>query len=310
MIKLERKSDSMPEPINITFLGTGAAVPSLKRRHAAILFQYEGDYFLFDCGEGTQLQMQKVKVSPMKLSKIFITHWHADHFSGILPMMESLHLSRRTKPLEIYGPEASRFIDALIELSYWGIGFEVKARDVNEEEDVEKIVDNERYEIYSIRVEHSVPTVGYCFKERDHWNIDIKKAKKFGLEGKQLKVIKSKGKINVGNKTVNLEQIAIKKEGRKIVYSGDTVPCKRLFEMAKGADLLIHDGTFIELPSLERPHSSAVEVARLAKKYKIKKLILTHLSRRYKTNKEVFDAVKPIFKSAVIAEDLMKITLK
>jgi len=300
----------MPEPINITFLGTGAAVPSLKRRHAAILFHYGPDYFLFDCGEGTQLQLEKARVSPMKLSKIFITHWHADHFSGLLPMIESLHLSRRTKPLEVYGPEASRFIDALIELSYWGIGFEVKAKDVNEENNVEKIVSNDKYEIYSIRVEHSVPTVGYCFKEKDQWNIDVKKAKKFGLEGKQLKVIKAEGKINVGKKTVKLEQIAKKREGRKIVYSGDTIPCRELFEMARGADLLIHDSTFVELPDIERPHSSVAEVAKLAKKYKIKKLVLTHLSRRYKTNKEILDVAKPIFKDAVVAEDLMKITLK
>jgi len=300
----------MPEPINITFLGTGAAVPTLKRRHAAILFQYGGDYFLFDCGEGTQLQLEKVRVSPMKLSKIFITHWHADHFAGLLPMIESLHLSRRTEPLEVYGPEASRFIDALIELSYWGIGFEIKAKDVNEDDVVEKLIDNERYEIYSIRVEHSVPTVGYCFKEKDHWNIDVNKAKKYGLEGKILREIKAKGKVKIGKKIVRLEQIATKKEGRKIVYSGDTVPCRQLFEMARGADLLIHDGTFIELPSLERPHSSAIEVAKLAKKYKVKKLVLTHLSRRYKTGKEVLDAVKPIFKNAIVAEDLMKITLK
>jgi ribonuclease Z len=80
--------------------------------------------------------------------------------------------------------------------------------------------------------------------------------------------------------------------------------------MAKGADLLIHDGTFIELPSLERPHSSAIEVARLAKKYKVKKLVLTHISRRYKNGKEVLDAVKPIFKNVTVAEDLMKITLR
>ena len=300
----------MPEPINITFLGTGAAIPSLKRRHASILFHYGPDYFLFDCGEGTQIQMEKAKVSPMKLSKIFITHWHADHFSGILPMIESLHLSRRKEPLEVYGPEASRFIDALIELSYWGIGFEVKSIDTNEEKTIEKIFDSKKYEIYSIRVEHSVPTVGYCFKERDHWNIDVKKAKRYDLEKQQLKIIKEKGKIKVGKKIVELKQIAKKKEGRKIVYSGDTVPCKQLFEMARGADLLIHDGTFVELPSIERPHSSAIEVAKLAKKYKVKKLVLTHLSRRYKTNKEVLDAVKPIFKNVVIAEDLMKITLK
>jgi ribonuclease Z len=300
----------MPEPINITFLGTGAAIPTLKRRHAAILFQYGGDYFLFDCGEGTQLQMEKAKVSPMKLSKILITHWHADHFAGILPMIESLHLSRRDHPLEVYGPEASRFIDALIELSYWGIGFEIKAKDVSTEKDVEKIFENSKYELYSIRVNHSVPAVGYCFKEKDHWNIDVKKAKKYGLKGKQLKKIKEKGKIEIGNKTIKLEQIAKKRDGRKIVYSGDTAPCKQLFEMAKGADMLIHDSTFIELPDVERPHSSATDVARLAKKYKVKKLVLTHLSRRYRTNKEVLDSVKPIFKNVIVAEDLMKITLK
>ena len=300
----------MPEPIDITFLGTGAAVPSLRRHHAAILFHYGPDYFLFDCGEGTQLRLEKARVSPMKLSKIFITHWHADHFAGILPMIESLHLSRREKPLEIYGPEASRFMDAIIELSYWGIGFEIKAKDFDEEKEIEKIIDTDRYEIYAIKVIHSVPTVGYCFKEKDHWNIDVKKAKKFGLAGKQLKEIKERGKIKIDNKIIKLEQIATKKEGRKIVYSGDTEPCKELFEMAREADLLIHDGTFVELPDVERPHSSAVEVAKLAKKYKIKKLVLTHLSRRYKTTKEIFDVVEPIFKNVVVAEDMMKITLK
>jgi len=300
----------MPEPINITFLGTGAAIPSPRRHHAAILLHYGPDYFLFDCGEGTQLQMEKARVSPMKISKIFITHWHADHFAGLLPMIETLHLSRKEKPLEVYGPEASRFIDSIVELSYWGIGFEIIPKDFDEEKELEKIVETDKYEIYAIKVKHSVPTVGYCFKEKDHWNIDVKKAEKFGLEGKQLKKIKERGKIKVGNKTIKLEQIAIKKLGRKIVYSGDTEPCKELFEMAREADLLIHDGTFVELPDFERPHSSAVEVAKLAKKYKVKKLVLTHLSRRYKTTREILDAVKPIFKNVIVAEDMMKITLK
>lgn len=299
----------MPEPINITFLGTGAAVPSLKRRHPAILFHYGPDYFLFDCGEGTQLQMEKAKISPMKISKIFITHWHADHFAGLLPLIESLHLSRRKEPLEVYGPEASRFVDAIVEMSYWGIGFDVKANDFDEDKEIEKIVENDRYEIYAIKVIHSVPAVGYCFKEKDHWNIDVKKAKKYGLAGKQLRVIKENGKIKVGKKIIKIEQIATKKTGRKIIYSGDTEPCKTLFEMAREADLLIHDGTFIELLDVKRPHSSAVEIAKLAKKYKVKKLIITHLSKRYKTTKEVLDAVKPIFKNVVVAEDLMKVTL-
>ena len=189
----------MPEPINITFLGTGAAIPSLKRRPAAILFHFGSEYFLFDCGEGTQLQLQKVRISPMRIKSIFITHWHADHFAGLLPLIETLHLSRRRDELDVYGPEASRFIDSMVEMSYWGIGFRVVPKDCGEQ-DVEKLMETDSYEIYSIRVKHSVPAVGYCFKEKDHWSIDVKKAENFGLAGRQLREIKEGGEIKVGSK--------------------------------------------------------------------------------------------------------------
>ncbi|MFH0929312.1 MAG: ribonuclease Z [Candidatus Aenigmatarchaeota archaeon] len=299
----------MPEPIKITFLGTGAAIPSLKRRPAAILLHYGSHYFLMDCGEGTQIQMQKARISPMKLNAILITHWHADHFAGILPLIETLHLSRRKEPLEIYGPEASRFIDALVEMSYWGIGFRVIPKDCGEKE-IEKLIETDTYEIYAIKVKHSVPAVGYCFKEKDHWRIDVKKADKLGLKGRILREIKEKGQVEVDGKVVKLEDIADKKTGRKVVYSGDTEICKTLLEFSREADILIHDGTFVEVPEENRPHASAVEVAKLAKKYKVKKLIITHISRRYMNEKEVYDSVKNIFKNVVIAKDMMKITLK
>ena len=238
-----RIKDSMPEPINIVFLGTGAAVPTPKMHQAAILLHYGGDYLLFDCGEGTQLQMEKAKVSPMKVNRIFISHWHADHFAGLLPLIETLHLSRRKEPLEVYGPDASRFVDALIELSYWGVGFKIEARNCGNE-DIEKLCEGEKYEVFSIRVKHSVPAVGFMFKEKDHWKIDTKKADKFGLKGKMLREIKEKGQIKTGNKVVKLEQIALLKPGRKVIYSGDTAAFENLFNHARESDLLIHDSTF------------------------------------------------------------------
>jgi len=297
----------MPEPINIVFLGTGAAVPSTKRHQAAILLQYMGDYLLFDCGEGTQLQMEKVKISPMKINKIFISHWHADHFAGLLPLIETLHLNRRKQPLDIYGPEAQRFVDSLIELSYWGVGFKINAMDCGEE-DLEKLYETESYEVYAIKVKHSVPAVGYMFKEKDRWKIDINKAKKFGLEGKKIRVIKERGKIKFGKKIIRLEEVASLIKGRKIVYSGDTVAYEKLFEIARDADLLIHDSTFVE-PVEDRPHSYGAEVAKLSKKYGVKKLILTHFSRRYKNSEEVLNSVKHLFDNVIVAEDLMKIKL-
>lgn len=293
----------MPESIEITFLGTGAAIPTTKRNHAAILMKYGQEYMLFDCGEGTQLQLQKAKVSPLKISKIFITHWHADHFAGLLPLMETLHLEKRKESLEIYGPDASRFVDALTELSYWGIGFDIKTKDVSANK---KIFENNLFEIITVKTKHSIPCVGFLFKEKDHVHIDIKKANKFGLKGKQLSEIKEKGKIKINNKSIKFDQITKITLGRKIIYSGDTMISKDLFKAAKGIDLLIHDGTFID-KNEEREHASVKDVAKEAKRAGVKKLILTHISKRYKTSKEIEDAVKSIFKNTIIAKDLMKV---
>ncbi len=293
----------MPEPIEITFLGTGSSTPTPQRGHPAILIKYSGDHMLFDCGEGTQIQLQKARVSPMKIKRIFISHWHADHFAGLLPMIETLHLQNRKEPLEIYGPEASRFVDAISELSYWGIGFEIKTKDCGEE-DMEKILDTENYEIHSIKVDHSVPSVGYIFKEKDRWNIDTKLAKKYKLSGKDLKIIKEKGIF----KGIKLSKVAKLSPGRKLIYSGDTRVSKKLFNAAKNADLLIHDGTFTE-PMESRAHSSVKEVAKLSKKYNVKKLVLTHFSRRYKSVKEIEKIAKKIFKNSIVARDMMEMKL-
>ena len=291
----------MPEPIEVTFLGTGSAVPTPKRHHPSILLRFGSENILFDCGEGTQTQLEKVKMSPMKITRIFITHWHADHFAGLLPLIETLHLSRRTIPLEIYGPDASRFVDALMELSYWGIGFKIIAKDCKAGQ---KIFENDMFEITTVKVNHSVPAVGYCFKEKDHWHINARKAEKLGLEGKELREIQEKGKL----KGIKLKDIAKMTPGRKIVYSGDTTISKELFKVATNADLLIHDGTFIET-EMSRSHSAAKMVAKLAKQHHVKKLILTHLSRRYITNDEILKIVKPIYKNTIVAHDLMKVKL-
>jgi len=153
--------------------------------------------------------------------------------------------------LRIYGPEASRFVDALSELSYWDFGFKIKTIDVDYEgTKVKRIFSGKKYDILSIPVEHSIPAVAYCFKEKDKWNIDMKKAKRLGLEeGPLLDELKTKKKIEIRGKVIKLSDVATKTPGKKIVYSGDTAPCENILKISKGADLLIHDGTFIEGPN-------------------------------------------------------------
>ncbi len=294
-------------PIEITFLGTGSGVPTLRRGQPAILLNYAGDYVLFDCGEGCQLALQKAKVSPMKIKRICISHWHADHFSGLLPLIETMHLFGRTEKLEVYGPEASRFIDSLLELSYLGFGFEIETKDAGTDEK-EKLFSGTDYDIFSIPVKHSVPAVGYMFAEKDRWNINIGKAKRIGLKGHILQEIKEKGKIIFRGRTIRIDDVARLTAGRKIIYSGDTKPCEQLF--LEKPDLLLHDGTFVEEDDVKfYSHSSAQQVAKLAKKYRIRRLVLTHLSRRYKTEKPLLNAVRPIFRNAIVAKDGMRIVV-
>jgi ribonuclease Z len=211
--------------------------------------------------------------------------------------------------LEIYAPDANRFVYDILDLSYWSIGFKVIAKDCGRQA-YEKLFETPEYEIWAIKTKHNVPSCGYALVEKSHWRIDVKKLKRFGLSpGPILNKIKQKKQTKVKNITVRLSQIASETPGRKVIYSGDTLVHRPLFKFAKGADLLLHDSTFIE-PAPSHAHPSAEQVAALAKQYKIKKLVLIHLSRRYKTSAEILRVVKPVFKSTVLAKDGMKITLR
>ena len=305
--------------IEITFLGTVSGVPSKDRNHPAIILEYYGegkDTILFDCGEGTQKQLMKSGISFMDINKIFISHWHADHFAGLIGLIQTMNLERRTKELKIFGPEAERFVSDIVDLGYFGLRFPVTAVNVPfGGEKIDKIDEGEDYEILSIPAYHTIPAVAYCFKEKDRWGIDTNKLKELGLKrGFWLKKLKSTGKSEYKDKNgktrvVKIEQVADCKPGMRVVYSGDTKPCDNLVKISKSADLLIHDGTFLEEDE-GKSHADVKQAAKIAKKAGVKQLILTHISRRYTDTKELEEEAKKVFDNLKIAHDFMKIVLK
>ncbi len=295
----------MPVPIEITILGSGSAIPSKKRKNPSILFKYEGDYMLFDIGECTQVSLQKINVSPVKIKRILITHWHADHFGGLIPFIETSHMLGRKKKLEIVAPEAEWFVEKIMELSYLDFGFKIKPKNVSTEEK-SLVVREKKYKIFSLPVEHSVPAVGYVFKEKDHWKISPSLLKKFSIPKEKIEELKTKRVITLGRRKIKISDIAKKINGRKIAYSGDTIPLEHFFREVENG-YMIHEATFLE-PVKGIKHSSIKEVCTLAKKYKIKKIILTHFSRRYTDNSLLRREAAKIYDKCIIAEDGMKIT--
>jgi len=300
--------------IQVTFLGTVSGIPSKDRNHPAIALEYFGeekDTLLFDCGEGTQKQLMQSGISFMKIKKIFISHWHADHFAGLIPLIQTMSLEKRRDELKIFGPEAEKFVSSILDLGYFGLRFPLEAINVPfEGNKIEVLDEEEEYQVFSIPVLHTVPSVAYCFQEKDRWNIDTKKLKEIGLRsGAWLKKLKKTGKMEYKGKQIKIEDVANVKPGLKVVYSGDTKPCDNMLEISRNADLLIHDGTFLEEEE-SKGHADVKQAAKIAKDAEVKQLILTHISRRYTDPKEIEQEAKKIFHNTRVAHDFMTIKLK
>jgi ribonuclease Z len=303
--------------IEITFLGTVSGIPSLDRNHPAIVLEYSSDereVLLFDCGEGTQKQLMRSGISFMKIKKIFITHWHADHFSGLIPMIQTMNLEKRREPLEVLGPESERFVSNISDLGYFGLRFPMEPINVPYEgNSPTKIVDEAEYEVHSIPVYHTVPSVAYMFKEKDRYSIDLGKLKEQGLgRGVWLKKLKKDGVAEFKGRKVRIEDVSNVKPGLRVVYTGDTKPCETVVRIAKGADVLIHDATFAEEDE-GKAHTDVKQAARIAKEAGVKKLILTHFSRRYATKEDIDmmeESARKIFPNTIAAHDFLKVKLK
>ncbi len=310
--------------VEITFLGTTASIPTKERNHPAIYLKYIGKhehYFLFDCGEGTQRQIFKAGLNFMRIEAVFITHWHADHFAGLFGLLETMTLEKRKEPLYVFGPEADKFVNVLLSLGHARRPFKVVAKPVEYHGSSEEVlIDDDEYKISSIPVSHGVPAVAFVFKEKDRIKIDKKKLKELGLpsKGKMYGELKEKGEIVYKGKKIKLEDVSFVEKGKKIVYTGDTKYCHNLVKVSKDADCLISDSTFFEDKPEDwlegRHHMTVRDAVRLAKEAGVKKLVLTHISRRYPSEKFLKEKLKEVLKeepveNVIIAKDFMKVVI-
>ena len=227
--------------MKILFLGTGGSWPCKEYNVPAIAIKKEHEILLFDCGEGTQRQFMQSKFSFMQVSKIFISHFHGDHFLGLPGLIQSMNLNDRTADLEIYGPiNTINIISTLLNLGYFSPNYKIKLFELGDSD----VVEFKKYNVTAFNVDHGIPALGFVLEEHARpGKFNLSNAKSLGIpEGPKYRKLQSGKSVTVsGNKITPEMVLGPPRPGRKIVYSGDTKPSKKIIKYAASADVLIHD---------------------------------------------------------------------
>jgi ribonuclease Z len=268
--------------LTVTFLGTGGSVPSARRSTASVLVARGGERLLFDCGEGTQRQMQR-SLGLVQVDEIYFTHFHADHVLGLPGLLKTYDLLDRELPLAIYGPPGLGEMFEGLKRIVGRLRFELDLVELKPDEPV--LYDG--YEVRPFEVVHSARAYGYALIEGERpGRFDPETARRLGVpEGPAFAALQRGESVEGGDGPVGPNQVLGEaRAGRTIVLTGDTAPCPATVKAAADAELLIHDSSFSEEDSArarETGHSTVGQAVSVAAEANVKLLALVHISSRY-----------------------------
>jgi len=327
--------------MELIILGSSAAIPVRERNLPSTALKYKNELLLFDCGEDLQRNLIEAGLKLNKPLKILISHFHGDHIIGLPGLLFRFGLISRTAPITIFGPR-NLFLYIFFHKKILGLKADYPIRIVEIDNDNKKLIifetldseipseekflednvifESDKYTLKYTEVDHSVLTFAYSFVEKPRYGkFKPERANELGIPESKLWKKLQKGEIIEfeGKKIDPLKEgiVGPKRPGRKVTYSGDTVPCESLIELGKNSDVLIHEATFSKELSdmaIEKKHSTATDAATNAKKMGAEQLILTHISSRYRDESllKLLEEAKEIFPNTLIAEDLMRVELK
>jgi len=296
------------ETLHVHFLGTAGALPTPQRSLPCIMVRRGSDTLLFDCGEGTQQQMMRARTG-FSVNAVFITHWHADHFLGTFGLTQTLSFMGRTEPLTIYGPPGVHDFAAMVrQLSRNTVRFPVESVELHGGSSVQF----GGYGVHAFATLHGIQSLGFLLAEEARpGRFDRERAVALGVRPGPLFGRLQRGetiRINRDGREVEVHQEEVMgppRPGRKICYTGDTRPVEdRIPDLARGADLLIHDATFDDRDrerALEVHHSTAGEAGAAAAALGVRTLALVHISPRYTSTAGHIEDARRFFSGEVIA---------
>jgi ribonuclease Z len=291
--------------LDVVFLGTSGSAPTGRRGLPATLVRRGGERLLFDCGEGTQRQLLRCDVGLLELEEIFLTHYHADHYLGLPGMMKTFALRGREIPLTIYGPRGLRDLLSALRRVFGRLTYPLELIEL----EPGAALDRGDYRLETFAVDHGVPAVGYALIEAERpGRFDVATADRLGVpDGPERGVLQRGEPVTLDDgKVVRPEDVlGPARAGRKLVLTGDTAPAASVVAAGAGADLLVHEATFLSDETeraRETLHATAGGAALVAREAGVSLLALTHLSTRYFGHQVVQEA-RELFPGTVVPRD-------
>lgn len=287
----------------------------MKRNVSALAVAREAEWLLFDCGEGTQTQIARAGLSPSRLTAVFITHLHGDHFNGLPGLLSTMGLDQRTRELTLRGPRGIReYKDTLERLRVSFVTYPVELREFASLPELSAVHESTDYTVSACQLDHRIFALGYRVDEHPRpGRFNVERAVSIGVpEGPLWGRLQSGEDVQLADGRIvqPSDVLGPERPGKSVAYCLDTRPCAASVELARGVDLLIHEATYTEefvQEARDYGHSTAAQAARTALDAGARRLLITHFSTRFPDPTPLLEEARAIFPNTVLAEDLTEI---
>lgn len=296
--------------MELTILGCHSATPRANKHTTSQLLEVQGNLFLIDCGEGTQMQLRKCKAKFFRIQHIFISHLHGDHFYGLIGLISSFRLLGRSAPLHVYGPEGIKEIITLqLKLAKSWTDYSLHFHELSSSKS-EILFEDEVVSVATLPLDHRVYTNGFLFTSKTiKRKINTAAVADLDLEHYHYRQLQQGLPITLadGRSFENTTLTLAPEPPKKYAFCSDTAYLESLISLVQGVDVLYHESTFLEKHAdlaEKTKHSTALQAAKIAKAAEVKRLLLGHYSNRYTDKEEFIKEAAPVFDAVFLSEDL------